>query len=177
MKNEQQLLWIIPNGDYTDRNLEDGIPVFYPFVVGDRDHGTRTTEFCKEYGFTDCPIGGSHDDWGKYFTSKGLAIFFNSGIKLDNEYFGCWYLPSQLTTKQIEFLENQKELFYEQYNKHPSFFRSLVKTDGELSYRSSNGFRDLKIEAMISGISLDNGIDIFYNEINLQKEKLNNIKK
>lgn len=174
MENERQLLWIIPNDEYNDRNLKDGDTIFYPFTVGDRDHGTRTTEFCDEYGFVNYPIGGSHNDWGKYLTDRGLAVFFNSGMKIDDKYFGCWYLPSQLTAKQIEFLESQKELFYEQYNTHPSFFRSFVKPEGDMGYKSPNGFRDLKLEAQINNQTTENGVDIFYNEINSQKEKLNN---
>ena len=104
---------------------------------------------------------------------NGFLVFFNSGMKLDNEYFGCWYIPSRLTSKQIEFLESQKELFYAQYNSHPSFFRSFVRPEGELEYKSSNGLRDLKLEALINNQPVENGIDIFYNEINFQKEKLN----
>lgn len=109
MKYEQQLLWIIPNGDY--ENLEDGNPIFYPFILGNRDHRNKAKDFC------------------------------------------------------------------EKYNSHPSFFGVCVQPDGDLAYSSSNGFRNLKIEAMISGKAPNNAIDLFYDEISLQKEKLNGIRK
>lgn len=175
MKYEQQLLWIIPNNNYI--NLEDGKPVCYPFVLGDKDHKKKAIDFCEEYGFTDFPVGGSHDDWGRYFTEKGFAVFFNSAVTIDNQYFGCWYLPKQLSMKQIDFMEEQKEFFYQKYNCHPSFFGVCVQPEGDLSYPSTNGLRILKIEAMINGKSTENAIDLFYEEISSQKEKLNNIRK
>ena len=175
MKYEQQLLWIIPNGDY--ENLEDGNPIFYPFILGNRDYRDKATDFCKEYGFTDFPNGGSHDDWGRYFTEKGFAIFFNSAVMIDDKYYGCWYLPRKLTMKQVEFIESQKNFFEEKYNSHPSFFEVCVQPDGDLAYSSSNGFRNLKIEAIINGKAPNNAIDLFYNEISLQKEKLNGIRR
>lgn len=175
MKYEQQLLWIIPNGDY--ENLEDGNPIFYPFILGNRDHRNKAKDFCEKYGFTGFPEGGSHDDWGRYFTEKGFAVFFNSAVMIDDKYFGGWYLPKQLTMKQIEFVEDQKSFFVEKYNSHPSFFGVCVQPDGDLAYSSSNGFRNLKIEAMISGKAPNNAIDLFYDEISLQKEKLNGIRK
>lgn len=175
MKYEQQLLWIIPNDEYED--LVDGDPVFYPFILGDRDHRNKAMDFCNEHNLTDFPEGGSHDDWGRYFTERGFAVFFNSAVMIDNKYFGSWYLPKQLSLKQIEFIEGQKEFFYQKYNSHPSFFGVCVQPDGDLAYSSSNGLRNLKIEAMINGKSSDNAIDLFYDEISLQKEKLNGIRK
>ena len=169
MGNEKQLLWIIPNSDYTDINLNDGEPIFFPYIIGTVDHGSRAKEFCINYNFTNYPPNNSHNDWGKYFTDKGFAVFFNSGVMLENKYFGCWYLPNELTIKQIDFLEKQKELFYEKYNSHPSFFRSFVNTDKDIGYQSPNGFRDLKIEALINNQTPNNGIDILYNEIVSQK--------
>lgn len=175
MKYEQQLLWIIPNGDYI--NLEDGNPICYPFVLGDKDHKKKAIDFCEEYGFTGFPAGGSHDDWGKYFTEKGFAVFFNSAVTIDNKYFGCWYLPKQLSLKQIDFIVEQRDFFYQKYNCHPSFFGVCVQPEGDLSYPSTNGLRILKIEAMINGKSIENGIDLFYEEISLQRERLNDIRK
>lgn len=175
MKYEQQLLWIIPNNDYV--NLEDGNPVFYPFVLGDKDHKKKAIDFCEGYGFTNFPAGGSHDDWGRYFTERGFAVFFNSAVTIDSQYFGCWYLPKQLSLKQIEFIEGQKEFFYQKYNSHPSFFGVCVQPNENLNYPSTNGLRILKIEAMINGKDIDNAIDLFYEEISLQKEKLNGIRK
>lgn len=175
MNYEQQLLWIIPNGDYIDRNLEDGRPVFYPFVLGITDHRDRAAEFCKEYGLNNYPEGGSHNDWGKYFIERGFVVFFNSAVTIDNKYFGSFFLPNQLTINQIDFLESQKEMFYEKYD--PTILKTVVKPDGDLEYKSSTGLRDLKIEAIINGKSTENGIDLFYDEINFQKERLNSIRK
>lgn len=177
MEYEHQLLWIIPNDNYIEKKLEDGKPIFYQFVLGDRDHRTKTTDFCKKYGFTGYPEGGSHTDWGKYFIELGFAVFFNSAVTIDKKYFGGIYLPKQLTSKQITFFEEQKKLFYDKYHTSSSFFDAAVLPDGNLSYRSTNGLRDLKIEAIINGKSPENGIDLFYEELELQKSKLTNIKK
>lgn len=172
MDYEKKLLWIIPNNEYNDRNLEDGKPIFYPFILGDRDHRIRTVDFCNQYGFTNYPEAGSHNDWGKYFTELGFSVVFNSAVTVDSKYFCSIFLPKQLTNNQIEFFESQKEMFYEKYHSNPGFFEAVVLPEGNLEYRSSNGFRDLKIEAIINGKPNNNGIDLFYDEINSQKEKL-----
>lgn len=177
MDYEKQLLWIVPNDEYSNKNLEDGKTVFYPHILGDRDHRTRLIDFCCQYGFTNYPEGGSHNDWGKYFTRLGFAIFFNSGVTVDNKYFGSIFLPIQLTNSQIDFFESQKELFYEKYHSNPGFFEAVVLPEGNLEYRSSNGFRDLKIEAIINGKPSNNGIDLFYDELASQKEKLGKFSK
>ena len=110
MKYEKQLIWIIPNNEYSENNLEDGRGTFFPFMTGDRDHRSRCQEFCEEHKLSNYPVGGSHDDWGKYLTERGFIVFFNSGVTIDNKYFGALYLPAQLTEKQINFLEDRKEL-------------------------------------------------------------------
>ena len=79
-------------------------------MTGDRDHRSRCQEFCDEHKLSNYPVGGSHDDWGKYLTERGFIVFFNSGVTIDNKYFGALYLPAQLTEKQINFLEDRKEL-------------------------------------------------------------------
>jgi len=110
MEYEKQLIWIIPNNEYSENNLEDGRGTFFPFMTGDRDHRSRCQEFCEEHKLSNYPVGGSHDDWGKYLTERGFIVFFNSGVTIDNKYFGALYLPAQLTEKQINFLEDRKEL-------------------------------------------------------------------
>ena len=115
MEYEKQLIWIIPNNEYSENNLEDGRGTFFPFMTGDRDHRSRCQEFCEEHKLSNYPVGGSHDDWGKYLTERGFIVFFNSGVTIDNKYFGALYLPAQLTEKQINFLEDRKELLEEKY--------------------------------------------------------------
>ena len=41
MEYEKQLIWIIPNNEYSENNLEDGRVAFFPFMTGDRDHRSR----------------------------------------------------------------------------------------------------------------------------------------
>lgn len=68
MEYEKQLIWIIPNNEYSENNLEDGRGTFFPFMTGDRDHRSRCQEFCEEHKLSNYSVGGSHDDWGKYLT-------------------------------------------------------------------------------------------------------------
>ena len=177
MNYEQKLLWIIPNDQYMDKELPDGKAQFFPKLAMNGDHREECREFCENIGLTDCPKGGSHDDLGNYLSKKGFAAFFNSGVPVDGKYFGVWYLPEQLSMKQIEFLESQEALFREKYHTHPSFFNASIQSSEPLSYRSNNNLRNLTIEAMISNKPSDNGIDLLYQEIACQKEKLLNNQK
>lgn len=171
MEYEKQLIWIIPNNEYSENNLEDGRGTFFPFMTGDRDHRSRCQEFCEEHKLSNYPVGGSHDDWGKYLTERGFIVFFNSGVTIDNKYFGALYLPVQLTEKQINFLEDRKELLEEKYNHNTSFLGIRVLASTPLDYRN-NGFRDLQIESIIENCPSDDAIVLLYKEVNSQKENL-----
>lgn len=171
MEYEKQLIWIIPNNEYSKNNLEDGRGIFFPFMTGDRDHRSRCQEFCEEHKLSNYPVGGSHDDWGKYLTERGFIVFFNSGVTIDNKYFGALYLPAQLTEKQIIFLEDRKELLEEKYNHNTSFLGIRVLASTPLDYRN-NGFRDLRIESIIENCPSDDAIVLLYKEVNSQKENL-----
>jgi hypothetical protein len=171
MEYEKQLIWIIPNNEYSENNLEDGRGTFFPFMTGDRDHRSRCQEFCEEHKLSNYPVGGSHDDWGKYLTERGFIVFFNSGVTIDNKYFGALYLPAQLTEKQINFLEDRKELLEEKYNHNTSFLGIRVLASTPLDYRN-NGFRDLQIESIIENCPSDDAIVLLYKEVNSQKENL-----
>ncbi len=171
MEYEKQLIWIIPNNEYSENNLEDGRGTFFPFMTGDRDHRSRCQEFCDEHKLSNYPVGGSHDDWGKYLTERGFIVFFNSGVTIDNKYFGALYLPAQLTEKQINFLEDRKELLEEKYNHNTSFLGIRVLPSAPLGYRN-NGFRDLRIESIIENCPSDDAIELLYREIASQRENL-----
>lgn len=171
MEYEKQLIWIIPNGEYENKNLEDGKGVFFSFMAGDRDHRFKCQDFCSEHHLENYPVGGSHDDWGKYFTKLGFVVFFNSGVMIDNKYFGGMYLPADLTEKQIEFLEARKELLEEKYYHSPSFLGIRVLASYPLDYKN-NGFRDLKIESIIENNPSDDAIELLYRELEKQKENL-----
>lgn len=171
MEYEKQLIWIIPNNEYSKNNLEDGRGTFFPFMTGDRDHRSRCQEFCEEHKLSNYPVGGSHDDWGKYLTERGFIVFFNSGVTIDNKYFGALYLPAQLTEKQIIFLEDRKELLEEKYNHNTSFLGIRVLASTPLDYRN-NGFRDLRIESIIENCPSDDAVELLYREIASQKENL-----
>lgn len=171
MEYEKQLIWIIPNDEYLDKNLEDGKGIFYLPTSKSKDHPFKCQEFCEEYKFFNYPAGGSHDAWGKYFTERGFIVFFNSGVTIDNKYFGALYLPSQLTEKQINFLEDRKELLEEKYNHSPSFLGIRVLPSAPLDYRN-NGFRDLRIESIIENRPSDDAVELLYREIASQKENL-----
>lgn len=171
MEYEKQLIWIIPNNEYSENNLEDGRGVFFPFIAGDRDHRFYCQKFCEEHKLSNYPVGGSHNDWGKYLTERGFIAFFNSGATIDNKYFGALYLPAELTEKQINFLEDRKELLEEKYNHSTSFLGIRVLPLTPLDYRN-NGFRDLKIESIIENNPSDDAIELLYRELNSQKENL-----
>ena len=174
MDLQRQLLWIIPNDQYEDRNLNDGEGIFYEYKVGNKDHKALGQDFCKKYGLTGYLEGGNHTDWGKYFSEKGFAVFFNSGMRVDGKYYGQWYLPETLTEKQIEFIENNRPLFNAEYHHQNTFFRVFSYTTEPLTYKGPSGLRDLRIEAQINGIPLNSidGVDLLYQEIDAKKEKL-----
>lgn len=98
-------------------------------------------------------------------------MFFNSGVTIDNKYFGALYLPAQLTEKQINFLEDRKELLEEKYNHNTSFLGIRVLASTPLDYRN-NGFRDLQIESIIENCPSNDAVELLYREIASQRENL-----
>ena len=176
MRKETELLWLIPNDQYEEKGLKDGEGLFYSKGVFTSDHREISRDFCKNYGFSNYPeLGGSHPEWGKYFAERGILVFFNSGNRIDGKYQGQLYIPNNLTEKQIAFLENQKDLFENEYS--PNAVRVLIcpDLDTEYGYKLSFGMRDTKKEEYISGTPYDkvDGIYALYKEAERQKENLN----
>lgn len=168
MEIEKQSLWII-SGDGV-QSIEDGETFFYKNKIGDKDHKENCRNVCEKLGL-ELPISESHDAYGEHFNRAGIAVVFNSAVTIDGKYFASMYLPEQLTARQIEFFENQRTLFYEKYN--PLLTESIFYTTKNKEYVSSKkNYRDLKIEKLINGVRATNNIDLFYEEIDRQKEEL-----
>jgi len=176
MNLESKLLWIIANDKYQEKGLDDGEGVFYDSEING-SHRDIGSDFCKKYGIPNYSDGGSHTDWGRFFSGLGFAVFFNSANPIDGEYYGQWFLPSNLTDNQIAFIESQKELFERKYSHNHSFFRVFVypEENQEYSYKLTSGLRDLRIEEQIQGLQLNeiDGIETLYKELARQKEKNN----
>lgn len=171
MLEERQLLWIIP-GD-TAGQLEDGKAIFYGSDSRDGEgHQKNCNEFCIKNGI-DAAFCSTHDDYGKLLSALGMIVVFNSGVTIDGKYFiGGMYLPEHLSEKQIEFLENKRELFKEKYHTNKSFFDIRVYTEESLLYKTTDGLRDLHIESIIEGKRTDDGQELLYREVERQKQAL-----
>lgn len=164
MDYEKQLIWIVPSEMTSDSDV-----TFFPFKLGDRDHRTRCHEFCENNKLLNYPEGGSHNDWGKYLTEHNFSVFFNSGVTVDGLYYGTLYLPVQLSENQIDFFNKRRQLFEEKYN--PDIFGIQILPDHQLEY-TNNGFRNLKIEAIINNIKYSNNFELLYIELENQRKNL-----
>ena len=170
MDEATQRLWIIPGKGLEDHGLEDGVPVFYEGGIGNKEHRELMEDFCKKYNIDDS-FCNTHHECGKYLAFLGMIIFFNSG-NINGKRAGAFYLPRQLSMKQIEFFENRKDLLREKFHENISFFEARVLPSGELPYRTTDGLRDLKIESIIECRKSDNGQELLFRELKRQKEAL-----
>lgn len=173
MMEEKKMVWIIPGCGYEEKGLEDGVGIFYDATVGKGDHSSLCYDFLKDYKFE---VGElyTHNEYAKFFVRRGMVVFFNCGL-IDGKYGGAFYLPSQLTEKQIEFFASRKEIFNQNFHKS-GLFGVEVWPDRELMYRTCDGFRDLKIESIIEGLHVDNEQELLYRELERQHENLKDAK-
>lgn len=168
---ETKLLWIIPGEGF---NLENGEPITYDVdLIKKKTHIDYCKEFCKSIGLNNIDYN-SHEDYGRFLSSLGMIVVFNSGRPMDGKYFCDIYLPEQMSEKQILFLEDCQTLFKEKYYEEITFFRVKVYTSfpESFSYRIVNQCRDLKIENIISNCQIDNGQELLYREVMMQKGAL-----
>jgi len=160
---ETQKLWIIPGNEL--EQLEDGEPILYD----SSDHQENCKDFCNKYNINS-EYCTSHTSYAKLFNSLGMIIVFNSGKRVDGLYHCGIYLPENLTNNQIQFLEDTKELFNENYYQLNGLFETRVYTTAELPYKTTDGFRDLHIESIIENRKNDNGQELLYIEVDRQKD-------
>lgn len=167
MGEETKRIWIIPGEGYEDRGLEDGVGIFYDLEIGNRDHGPLCRSFASKYNL-DAENYYTHADFGKFFVEKGMILFMNLGL-INGKRGGIFYLPANMTKKQIEFMEERKGMMQEKFHE-TILFGARVWPEGPLEYRSGDGFRDLEIESVIKGIGDVGTQDLMWQEIERQKE-------
>lgn len=170
-QEEEQSLWLIPGKNLEDRGLNDGDAKCYQVELGGNDHRTCAANFCKKYGF-DETFCITYENFGEYFTDYGIAVVINIGKINGKSALGGIYLPANLTEKQIDFFMNRKELFQEKFHENFSYFEPRVRPEGDLPYKTFDGFRDLRIESIIEGKRTDNGQELLFRELERQKEAL-----
>ena len=171
MHEERQVLWIIQGND--DGLLEDGKPIYYSKELkGDGEgHQKNCQDFCRSYEI-DNSFCTTHVDYAKLLTALGMIVVFNSDVKLDGKHFLGMYLPEYLSEKQIVFLEERRELFKEKYHHENSFFEARIYSSSTLSYKTTDGFRNLYIESIIEQKRTDDGQELLYREVERQKQVL-----
>jgi len=170
-QEELQSLWLIIGEDLEEKGLNDGNVIWYEVKLGDDDHKEQAKKFCKAYSF-DERFCVTYEGIGEYFTSLGIAVLINIGRIDGKAALGGIYLPANLTEKQIDFFMSKKEIFKEKFHQNISYFEARVRPEGDLAYRTIDGFRDLRIESIIDGRKSDNGQELFYRELERQKEAL-----
>lgn len=171
MEEETQRIWIIPGSGLEDKNLFDGKAVYYEDEIGNREHTIIMKKFCKEYGIDANLFCTTHIDYGKYLANLGIGVFFNGGL-MEGKYFGFFYLPANLTANQIEFFETKKQLFKDKFYENIGFFEARFLPEGDLDYKATDGFRNLKTESIIEGKPSNNGQELLYREIERQKANM-----
>lgn len=167
---EEQRLWIIPGIGLEHLGLNDGEPIYYEGGIGNRDHRILAEDFCKKHNL-DERFCVTHESLAKYFTSLGMVVLFNNQ-KISGKRAASIFLPSKLTEEQLNFFLQRRELFKTYYHESISFFEAAFWPEGDLGYKTTSGFRDLRIESIIKGKRTDNGQELFFRELVRQKEAL-----
>lgn len=170
MREELQRLWIIPGAGFEDKGLVNGEAKFYDFKIGARDHGELLKNFCEEYKL-DAGFCSSHTDYGKFFTTNGMILLINIGL-IDGKRGAALYLPANMTLEQLNFLDERKSLFTEHFHKDISFFDIGVLPEGDLLYKTPDGFRNLRIESIIERKPSNDGQELLFKEVQKQRATL-----
>lgn len=151
-------------------NLNDGECISYNSNSNSEIHIDLAMRFLKEYNLDSNNTDISIEKIGEYLSSIGIISFINLGI-ISGKRAAIIYLPSNMTNKQIEFLESQKDMLSNSFYEDDTFFRTFVYPDREMDYKTTSGLRDLNLENKIYNKNM-NGQEIFYDEIKTQKENI-----
>ena len=173
MKEEFKDLWIVAGLGMESVGLFNGTEEFYDLEIGRSEHKDLCEKFAKQYNINVSHCN-SHEDFGKLFTSLGCIMLVNIG-NIDRKRACVIYLPPQMTEKQLAFLEDRKQLFYEKFHHNVSLFDFAVLSDRELEYCTNNGFRNLEIESIIENNPSKDGQVLLYREV--ERQKINLIEK
>lgn len=98
----------------------------------------------------------------KSFIKNNYIILLNIGL-LDGKITYTVAIPKNLSNEQINFMEKEKEYFYEKCD----FIGIYVDCDEKTEY--NDDIRDLILENKIYNLKFKNRMDILYNEIESQK--------
>ncbi len=165
----RELLWIIPNNDFEGVQIDgqefiDGKVVSFSKKIGE----AHLEFFSKLFDKLRIEKPNSWDDitCALKLAEKGFATVVNSGRPIDGKYFATIFLPKQMSLKQIEFFEENKSLLLENYHDH--LLEIAIYIDVKPPYNSS--YRNLKIEKIIEGKKEYSNLDMFYEELQKQKE-------
>ncbi len=116
------------------------------------------------------PPNFSVEGFALELAKRNIALLLNAG-KIDGKYAGFLYLPEKLSRKQIESFERLKSTFEKDFYHHPSFFGvSIYRIDTNIPYKVY--FTKLKDLEEQRGVAVQDGIELFYQEIERQKEIL-----
>lgn len=100
------------------------------------------------------------------FSEKGYLTIMNANKAL------VFFVPERLSSVQIEYLETQKEKFYELEQNGIMHEISIYHKDG-VDYNHNEPYRELRIEQKIAGYEgrkIDSQLDILYEEVENQKK-------
>lgn len=161
--NISDLLWFFP-GENNDLDGE----ILTKTKHGDvKQHIDLLKEFFLENQFP-LPKTFSVDGFALELAERNIAMLLNAGM-IDGKYAGFIYLPERLSRKQIETFERLKSTFEEKFYHHPSFFgASIYSIDTNIPYKVY--FIKLKDLEGQKGIVVEDGIELFYQEIERQKQ-------
>lgn len=138
-----------------------------------KQHIDLLKEFFDEHAFP-LPKTFSVEGFALELAKRNIALLLNAG-KIDGKYACFLYLPESLSRKQIESFEKLKPTFEKYFYHHPSFFGvSIYSIDTNIPYKVY--FTKLNELAQQRGIVVRDGIELFYQEIERQKETLAKIK-
>ncbi len=143
------------------------------YEIGNRDHRDFCQKIIKKYNMVH-KGGENHIDYARTFNSYGFAVIFSSGAKVNGKLFASIFLPEEISSYQVDFLDSCKECFEEKYHELINFFETLSYTTNPLTYNSGyKDFRNLGIEAIINhNPNQKNGQKLLYEELFKRKEEM-----
>ena len=158
------LVWVLPgeghalDGEFITRTKHGNV----------KQHIDVLEEFFKEFNMQ-MPSKFTIDGFALELSKQNMLLLVNAG-KIDGKYASVMYLPENLSKKQITTLLNIRPTFEEEFHHHVAFFGVHVyRVNMNIPYKV---YYDLNEVYQRQGIYMQDGIELFYQEIERRKELL-----
>lgn len=158
------LVWVLPgeghdlDGEFITRTKHGNV----------KQHIDILEEFFKEFQFP-MPSKFTINGFAEELSKKNMLLLVNAG-RIDGKYASIIYLPESLSKKQITTIFDMRSTFEEEFHHHVALFGTQVyRINLNIPYKV---YLDLNVLYQREGIFIQDGIELFYQEMEKRKELL-----